>query len=287
VTSAGSASIETIDERQAAHPRDVRRYDTEALRQDFLVERVFVPGELTRTYSHYDRMVVGGAMPVASPLTLDPFAPTGTPFFLARRELGVINIGGAGNVTVDGKRFDLPNLDALYVGLGARDVAFASADPANPAKFYLTSAPAHREAPHQVLRQADANTMHLGSIETSNKRTIRQYLMPNTTGTNQLVMGMTALEPGSVWNSMPCHTHTRRMEAYLYFNLDPAHRVFHFMGEPTETRHLLVANEQVVIAPNWSIHCGCGTSNYAFVWAMAGDNVEFTDMDATPVETLR
>ncbi|MFY8150518.1 MAG: 5-dehydro-4-deoxy-D-glucuronate isomerase, partial [Hyphomicrobiales bacterium] len=209
------------------------------------------------------------------------------PFFLARRELGVINLGGAGRVTVDGQAFDLPNLDALYVGLGAKDVSFASADAANPAKFYLTSAPAHREAPHQLIRKDDANTIHLGSSETSNKRTIRQYIMPNTTGTNQLVMGMTALEPGSVWNSMPCHTHTRRMEAYLYFNLDPAHRVFHFMGEPTQTRHLLVANEQAVISPNWSIHCGCGTSNYAFVWAMAGDNVEFTDMDPAPVDMLR
>ena len=276
-----------IDERQAAHPRDVRGYDTQALRQDFLVERIFVQGEIALTYSHYDRLVVGGAVPLAEALTLKPYAPTGTPFFMARRELGVINIGGAGAVIVDGKRFDLPRLDALYVGLGARDVVFESADAATPAKFYLTSAPAHREAPHQLIRRSDANTLHLGAAETSNKRTIRQYIMPNSTGTNQLVMGMTALEPGSVWNSMPCHTHTRRMEAYLYFDLDPAHRVFHFMGEPTETRHLLVANEQVVISPNWSIHCGCGTSNYAFVWAMAGDNVEFTDMDPAPVDMLR
>ncbi len=276
-----------IDERQAAHPRDVRHYDTQELRDDFLVERVFVPGEVALTYSHYDRMVIGGAMPAAKSLTLDPFPPTGTPFFLARREMGVINLGGPGTVTVDGTSFDLPNLDALYIGLGARDVAFASSEPANPAKFYLTSAPAHREAPHQLVTQAQANTLHLGSVETSNKRTLRQYIMPNTTGTNQLVMGMTALEPGSVWNSMPCHTHTRRMEAYLYFNLAPEARVFHFMGEPTETRHLLVANEQAIISPNWSIHCGCGTSNYAFVWAMAGDNVEFTDMDPAPVEMLR
>ncbi|MFN3672881.1 MAG: 5-dehydro-4-deoxy-D-glucuronate isomerase [Bosea sp. (in: a-proteobacteria)] len=276
-----------IDERQAAHPRDVRGYDTQALRQDFLVERIFVQGEIALTYSHYDRLVVGGATPLAEPLTLKPYAPTGTPFFMARRELGVINIGGAGAVIVDGQRFDLPRLDALYVGLGARDVVFESADAATPAKFYLTSAPAHREAPHQLIRRSDANTLHLGAAETSNKRTIRQYIMPNSTGTNQLVMGMTALEPGSVWNSMPCHTHTRRMEAYLYFDLDPAHRVFHFMGEPTETRHLLVTNEQVVISPNWSIHCGCGTSSYAFVWAMAGDNVEFTDMDPAPVDMLR
>ncbi len=280
-------ATDSIDERQAAHPRDVKRYDTAALREDFLIERVFVPGEITLTYSHYDRMIVGGATPGSQPLVLPPFAPTGTPFFLARRELGVINIGGAGTVTVDGARFALPRLDALYVGLGAKDVVFASDDPAQPAKFYLTSAPAHREAPHQLIRKEDANTLHLGAIETSNKRTIRQYVMPNTTGTNQLVMGMTALEPGSVWNSMPCHTHTRRMEAYLYFDLDPAHRIFHFMGEPTETRHLLVANEQAIISPNWSIHCGCGTSNYAFVWAMAGDNVEFTDMDPAPLEVLR
>lgn len=276
-----------IDERQAAHPRDVKGYGTQALREDFLIERIFAPGEITLTYSHYDRMIVGGATPVSDALALPPFAPTGTPFFLARRELGVINIGGTGSVTVDGERFTLPRLDALYVGLGAREVSFASDDPANPAKFYLTSAPAHREAPHQLIRKQDANTLHLGAVETSNKRTIRQYVMPNSTGTNQLVMGMTALEPGSVWNSMPCHTHTRRMEAYLYFDLDPAHRVFHFMGEPTETRHLLVANEQAIISPNWSIHCGCGTSNYSFVWAMAGDNVEFTDMDPAPLEVLR
>ena len=282
-----SRASTTIDERQAAHPRDVKSYGTQALREDFLIERIFVQGEIALTYSHYDRMVVGGAMPTGQALTLQPYAPTGTPFFLARRELGVINLGGAGSVTVDGEVFALPPLDALYVGLGAKAVSFASADAGSPAKFYLTSAPAHREAPHQVIAKSDANTIHLGAPETSNKRTIRQYIMPNTTGTNQLVMGMTALEPGSVWNSMPCHTHTRRMEAYLYFDLDPAHRVFHFMGEPSETRHLLVANEQAVISPNWSIHCGCGTSNYSFVWAMAGDNVEFTDMDAAPVETLR
>ncbi len=282
-----TSATSMIDERQAAHPRDVKGYDTDALRQDFLIERIFVPGEIALTYSHYDRMVVGGAMPTGASLTLQPYAPTGTPFFLARRELGVINLGGAGSVTVDGTVFELPSLDALYVGLGAKDVSFASAGAASPAKFYLTSAPAHREAPHQLIRKSDANTIHLGSPETSNKRTIRQYIMPNTTGTNQLVMGMTALEPGSVWNSMPCHTHTRRMEAYLYFDLDPAHRVFHFMGQPQETRHILVANEQAVISPNWSIHCGCGTSNYAFVWAMAGDNVEFTDMDAAPVDSLR
>lgn len=282
-----TSTTKPIDERQAAHPRDVRRYDTQGLRDDFLVARIFVPGEIALTYSHYDRMVIGGAMPAAKPLTLEPFAPTGTPFFLARREMGVINLGGTGVVTIDGKRFELPNLDALYIGLGAREVSFASVEPASPAKFYLTSAPAHREAPHQIVSQSQANTLHLGSVETSNKRTLRQYIMPNTTGTNQLVMGMTALEPGSVWNSMPCHTHTRRMEAYLYFNLAPEARVFHFMGEPTETRHLLVANEQAIISPNWSIHCGCGTSNYSFVWAMAGDNVEFTDMDPAPVEMLR
>jgi len=282
-----TSTPKAIDERQAAHPRDVRAYDTQALRNDFLIERIFVPGEIALTYSHYDRMIVGGAMPAAKALTLEPYPPAGTPFFLARRELGVINLGGAGSVTVDGQVFNLPSLDALYVGLGAKEVSFTSASAAEPAKFYLTSAPAHREAAHHLIRKDEANTLHLGSPETSNKRTIRQYIMPNTTGTNQLVMGMTALEPGSVWNSMPCHTHTRRMEAYLYFNLDPAHRVFHFMGQPQETRHLLVANEQAIIAPNWSIHCGCGTSNYSFVWAMAGDNVEFTDMDATPVDTLR
>lgn len=276
-----------IDMRQVAHPRDVRTYDTEALRSDFLIENLFVTGEISLTFSHIERMIVGGAMPVASEIVLPAYPPTGTPFFLARREMGVFNIGGPGHVMVDGQRFDLARLDALYIGLGHADVRFVSDDWNNPARFYLLSTPAHREAPIRRVTQAEANMIQLGTVEAANVRTIRQYLMPDNTGTNQLVMGMTLLAPGSVWNTMPSHTHDRRSEAYLYFDMAPEARVFHLMGEPTQTRHLVVANEQAILSPNWSIHSGCGTSNYSFIWGMGGDNVVFTDMDPVPMDMLR
>jgi 4-deoxy-L-threo-5-hexosulose-uronate ketol-isomerase len=273
--------------RQVAHPRDIRGYDTAALRADFLIDHLFEMGEVRLTFSHIERMIVGGAMPVASEVVLPVYAPTGTPFFLARREIGVFNIGGPGHVTVDGQRFDLDRLDALYIGLGHADVRFVSDDWNQPAKFYLLSTPAHRAAPTQRVTHAEANKLHLGSIEAANTRTICQYLMPDNTGTNQLVMGMTMLAPGAVWNTMPAHTHDRRSEAYLYFDMAPEARVFHMMGEPTETRHLVVANEQAILSPNWSIHSGCGTSNYSFIWGMGGDNVVFTDMDPVPMGLLR
>ncbi len=276
-----------LDMRQVAHPRDIRGYDTAALRADFLIDHLFEMGEVRLTFSHIERMIVGGAMPVASEVVLPVYAPTGTPFFLARREIGVFNIGGPGHVTVDGQRFDLDRLDALYIGLGHADVRFVSDDWNQPAKFYLLSTPAHRAAPTQRVTHAEANKLHLGSIEAANTRTICQYLMPDNTGTNQLVMGMTMLAPGAVWNTMPAHTHDRRSEAYLYFDMAPEARVFHMMGEPTETRHLVVANEQAILSPNWSIHSGCGTSNYSFIWGMGGDNVVFTDMDPVPMGLLR
>jgi 4-deoxy-L-threo-5-hexosulose-uronate ketol-isomerase len=271
-----------IDMRQVAHPRDVRTYGTAALRADFLIERLFVTGEISLTFSHIERMIVGGVMPVASEVVLPVYAPTGTPFFLARREMGVFNIGGPGHVMVGGQRFDLARLDALYIGLGHEDVRFVSDDWDHPAKFYLLSTPAHRAAPSLRVTQAEANKIYLGSPETANIRTICQYLMPDNTGTNQLVMGLTMLTPGSVWN-----THDRRSEAYLYFDMAPEARVFHMMGEPAETRHLVVANEQAILSPNWSIHSGCGTTNYSFIWGMGGDNVVFTDMDAVPMDMLR
>ena len=276
-----------IDMRQVAHPRDVKRYDTAALRADFLVEHLFIAGEISLTYSHIERLVVGGAMPVASEIALPVYAPTGTPFFLARRELGIFNIGGPGHVMIGKERHDLARLDALYIGLGHEDVRFVSDDWNHPAKFYLLSTPAHREAPTKRVTHADAKKMHLGSLETANTRTICQYLMPDNTGTNQLVMGMTLLAPGAVWNTMPSHTHDRRSEAYLYFDLPADARVFHMMGEPTETRHLVVANEQAILSPYWSIHSGVGTSNYSFIWGMGGDNVVYNDMDAVPMDVLR
>ncbi len=279
--------MSAIDMRQAAHPRDVKGYDTTALRRDFLVEALFRPGQVNLTYSHYERMIIGGAAPAGDMLTLPAYRPTGTPFFLQRRELGVFNIGGPGSIVVDGQAFALSRLDALYIGRGAKEVSFASEDPGSPAKFYLLSTPAHRDAQPVLIPQAKAKTIELGSLETANKRVIRQYIMPDVCGLNQLVMGLTTLAPGSVWNTMPAHTHDRRSEAYLYFDLATGARVMHLMGEPTETRHIIVANEQAVIAPNWSVHSGCGTSNYSFIWGMGGDNIEYTDMDPVPMEALR
>jgi 4-deoxy-L-threo-5-hexosulose-uronate ketol-isomerase len=276
-----------IDMRQVAHPRDIRGYDTGALRADFLIEGLFAENRINLTFSHIERMIVGGVVPVSGPLALPAYRPTGTDFFLERRELGVFNIGGSGTVEVDGKAHVLDRLDALYVGCGAREVRFSSSDAARPARFYLLSTPAHREAATQLVSHAGAKKIHLGSLETANVRTICQYLMPDNTGTNQLVMGMTMLAPGSVWNTMPSHTHDRRSEAYLYFDLAHDARVFHLMGKPAETRHLVVANEQAILSPNWSIHSGCGTSNYSFIWGMGGDNVVFTDMDPVPMDMLR
>lgn len=276
-----------IDMRQVAHPRDVKRYDTNQLRADFLIENLFGPGELNLTFSHLERMIVGGAMPLADALPLPPYKPTGTPDFLARREIGIINIGGPGTVSANGEAHALERLDALYLPPGTRDVRFASADAGNPARFYLLSTPGTRVTGVKRIRQAEAKRLDLGAPETSNQRTIFQYIVPALCDTNQLVMGLTRLATGSVWNTMPAHTHDRRSEAYLYFDLPAEARVFHLMGEPQETRHLVVANEQAILSPNWSIHSGCGTSNYSFIWGMGGDNVEFTDMDPVAMAELR
>jgi 4-deoxy-L-threo-5-hexosulose-uronate ketol-isomerase len=276
-----------VDMRQVAHPRDVKQYDTAGLRADFLIERVFAPGEITLTFSHMERMIVGGAMPLAVALTLPVYAPTGTPFFLARREIGIFNIGGPGHVSIRDERHALGRLDALYVGCGHEHVTFSSDDAANPAKFYLLSTPCTRSLPTRLITHEAARKLSLGTQETANIRTLCQYLVPDLCETGQLVMGMTLLSPGSVWNTMPSHTHDRRSEAYLYFDLAAETRVFHMMGEPSETRHLVVANEQAILSPNWSIHSGCGTANYSFIWGMGGDNVAFTDMDAVAMAELR
>lgn len=276
-----------VETRQAVDPRTARAYDTGELRRAFLIERLFEPGAVYLAYSHYDRLVVGSATPVDVPLKLEPVKETGTGTFLARREMVAVNVGGAGRIEAGGEVFALGHRDMLYLGMGTDPVAFASDDPAAPAKFYLLSAPAHRAIASRLVRIDEAKRLDLGAQETSNERSIFQFVHPDVMESCQLVVGMTVLATGSVWNTMPCHVHDRRSEAYLYFGLGDEARVFHFMGEPSETRHLVVANEQAILSPGWSIHCGAGTSNYTFVWAMAGDNVDYRDVDPVAVGDLK
>jgi 4-deoxy-L-threo-5-hexosulose-uronate ketol-isomerase len=277
----------SIDVRQVSHPEAVKRFDTQELRRHFLIEQLFVPGAVTLTYSHLERLIVGGAQPGDGPLVLPTPGAVGTDAFLKRRELGIINIGGPGSVSVGGTSHDLGARDALYVGMGAGEVTFESRDPGNPAKFYLVSTPAHAAYDTVRIPNDKANRIELGDQSTSNRRTIFQYIIPGICESCQLVMGLTQLEPGSMWNTMPCHVHDRRSEAYVYFDLDASARVIHLMGEPDETRHLVVANEQAILSPGWSIHSGVGTSHYAFIWAMGGDNQDYTDMDPVTMDQLR
>jgi 4-deoxy-L-threo-5-hexosulose-uronate ketol-isomerase len=276
-----------VEMRQAIDPRAAATYGTEQLRREFLIQNLFVPGEVSLTYSHLDRLIVGGAMPAGSMLKLEPVKPTGTPSFLDRRELVAVNVGGKGTISAGNEGHALGHRDMLYLGMGVGEVSFASEDAANPARFYLLSAPAHHAYPSRLVRIDEANRLDLGTQATSNERSIYQFIHPDVLQTCQLVVGMTVLAPGSVWNTMPCHVHDRRSEAYLYFALDDNARVFHFMGEPTETRHLVVRNEEAILSPGWSIHSGAGTSNYAFVWAMAGDNVDYKDVDMVDMGDLR
>ncbi|TGT39652.1 5-dehydro-4-deoxy-D-glucuronate isomerase [Mesorhizobium sp. M8A.F.Ca.ET.165.01.1.1] len=273
--------------RFAIDPAAAAAMGTDELRHNFHIDDLFQLGRIILTYTHYDRMIVGGAVPVATALPLEAIKPTGTKGFLDRRELIAVNIGGAGSIEAGGQSFDLRARDMLYLGMGSSDVAFASADKDDPAKFYLLSAPAHQAHPSRLIRLDDAKRLDLGSKEACNERSIFQFIHAGGTKTCQLVVGMTQLAPGSIWNTMPCHVHDRRMEAYLYFDLPEAARVFHFMGEPDETRHIVMRNEEVVLSPGWSIHSGAGTSNYAFIWAMAGDNVDYTDVDAVAMDALR
>jgi 4-deoxy-L-threo-5-hexosulose-uronate ketol-isomerase len=281
------SETQPIDMRQAAHPRDVMRYDTDTLRADFLIEQLFQPSQINLTFSHLERMIVGGVMPLGSAIALPAYPPCGTPYFLARREIGIFNIGGPGHVRIGAEHHRLARLDALYVGCGQEHVSLASDDAGDPAKFYLLSTPANRPCPVQRVTHDQARKLALGAPETANQRVICQYLVPELCDTNQLVMGITMLASGSVWNTIPAHTHDRRSEAYLYFDVGPDARVFHMMGEPAQTRHLIVANEQAVLAPNWSIHSGCGTRNYSFIWGMGGDNTVFADMDPVAMADLR
>lgn len=276
-----------VDVRQPVGPGAAKNFDTAELRANFLVDTVFAPDEIRLTYTHLDRLVVGGAMPVAGTLSLGAVRQTGTPGFLDRREMTVANVGGRGGVTVGSERFVLDCGDMLYLGKGMNAVSFASDGEGDPAKFYLLSAPAHKQIPSRLIRISDAKRIDLGARATSNERSIHQFVHPDVMESCQLVVGMTVLAEGSVWNSMPCHVHDRRSEAYLYFGLPAAARVFHFMGEPDETRHLVVANEQAILSPGWSIHSGAGTSSYSFIWAMAGDNVDYTDVDMVAMENLR
>ncbi len=273
--------------RYAVGPNETRQFNTTELRENFLIETLFTPNSLQLCYSHYDRVIVGGAMPVDGPVNLPTYPELRSNFFLERREMGIINVGGAGSVTVDGQTYDLAKLDGLYVGRGSRSVSFVSQQADAPARFYLLSSPAHKEYPTQKAAQGDVFSAPMGSAEAANERTIYRYIHKDGLQSCQLVMGLTILKPGSVWNTMPAHVHDRRMEAYFYFDLDHAHRIVHLMGQPTETRHLMVANHQAIISPPWSIHSGCGTSNYSFIWGMAGENLDYADMDLIAIADLK
>jgi 4-deoxy-L-threo-5-hexosulose-uronate ketol-isomerase len=273
--------------RFAIDPLAAAAMGTDELRSHLHIGDLFQSGRISLTYTHYDRMIVGGAMPTDKPLVLEAIKPTGTANFLDRRELIAVNVGGAGKIVAGSETFAVGPRDMLYVGLGTKPVSFASDDASKPAKFYLLSAPAHAAHPTKLIRIGDAKRMDLGSQATSNERSIFQFIHPEGAKTCQLVVGMTQLAPGSVWNTMPCHVHDRRMEAYLYFDLADDQRVFHFMGEPDETRHVVMKSGEAVLSPGWSIHSGAGTSNYAFIWAMAGDNVDYADVDKVAIGELR
>jgi 4-deoxy-L-threo-5-hexosulose-uronate ketol-isomerase len=269
------------------HPEDSKSYDTQTLRNRYLIEKVFENGEIRLTYSHHDRIIAGGIMPGKDPLSLPVSKDLGTGFFLERRELGLINIGESGWIRLDGVKTALAPRDGMYVGAGVKEVVFGSEDPEHPAKFYVNSAPAHRAYPSVHIPMSHANPRKTGSAKTLNERTIYQYVHPAVCPSCQLVMGMTILNEGSAWNTMPCHTHERRMEVYLYFDMSPDTVVFHMMGQPSETRHLVVRNEQAVISPSWSIHAGVGSAPYTFIWGMCGENITFDDMDFVPMSELK
>lgn len=275
-----------MDTRYGAHPEDAKTYDTSRLREEFLIQELFVPGKINIVYSHVDRMITGAAVPT-QPIALEGGKEMGSEFFLERRELGVINIGAPGTVTVDGKVYNMGKYDGLYVGMGSREVVFASEDTANPAKFYFNSAAAHKTYPTTKVGITEVQPTRLGTQDQSNDRTIYKYFHPQGVQSCQLVMGMTVLEPGNMWNTMACHTHERRMEVYLYFELPEDAVVFHYMGKPDETRHIVMRNEEAVISPSWSIHSGVGTSCYRFIWGMAGENQTFNDMDGVAMTYIK
>lgn len=272
----------SVETRHAVHQEHAKGMDTAALRSHFLGQGLFADGKIKLVYTHYDRFVLGGAVPAGGELVLDKVEETRTATFLERREMGIVNIGDAGTVSAAGQTHNMNKGDVLYLGMGSGAVTFSG-----NGRFYITSAPAHATFPTRLVTVSDAKEVKLGATDTSNKRTIRQFIHPLVMESCQLVLGYTTLEDGSVWNTMPAHVHDRRMEAYLYFGMAPESRVLHLMGEPTETRHLFVANEEAAISPPWSVHAGAGIGEYTFIWAMAGDNVDYTDMDMLPAEALR
>ena len=273
--------------RHAIDPEGAKCFSTEELRRHFLIQDLFTPDASKMVYTYYDRLIVGGICP-AGTLTLSVDEKLiGAPYLLERREMGVINVGARGTVSVDGTVYELDTRDGLYIGMGSKELAFSSEDKGSPARFYLNCAPAHQGYPTEKIAFNDTEPLHLGSLEKSNERTIYKFIHPDGVRSCQLVMGMTVLEPCCVWNTMPTHTHQRRIEAYLYFNIPDDEVVFHFMGEPGETRHLVVRNEEAVLSPSWSIHSGSGTCNYTFIWGMAGENQAFTDMDDVPMAALK
>ena len=272
--------------RYASSPKAVKKYDTKQLRDEFLIDNLMEEGAINLTYSHYDRYIAGSAVPV-TPLKLETIDPLKSSYFLERREMGIINVGGKGTVTVDGTVYELGFKDALYIGSGNKEVVFASDNSSETAKFYINSAPAHTNYPTKKVGLAEANKLELGSMETANHRTVNQMIIGGIVTTCQLQMGMTELKPGSVWNTMPAHVHDRRMEVYFYLDIPENQAVCHFMGEPQETRHIWMQNHQAVISPPWSIHSGSGTSNYTFIWGMAGENLDYGDMDVCKITDLR
>ncbi len=287
-----------FDVRYANHPDDSKKYDTKELREKYLIEKLFEADEILLTYSHQDRIIAGGAMPVKKPLSLGTFKELATAYFLERRELGVINIGGAGVIKLDGKKYEIGHKEGVYVGMGTKEVEFSSVDANNPAKFYINSSPAHKTYPTvKITKPVNGKPApegvrycvqrHLGTLEGINKRTINQFIIGDVCESCQLAMGMTELAEGSAWNTLPSHTHERRMEVYMYFELPEDQAVIHMMGQPRETRHIVMHNEQAVISPSWSIHSGVGTHNYTFIWGMCGENQTYDDMDNIRTEDLR
>ncbi|MCD7729539.1 MAG: 5-dehydro-4-deoxy-D-glucuronate isomerase [Clostridia bacterium] len=286
-----------FDVRYSNHPDDSKNYDTKTLREKYLIESIFEADDIVLTYSHQDRIIAGGAMPVKKELSLGTFKELATDYFLERREMGVINIGGAGTITLDGKVYNIGHKEGIYIGMGTKEITFASADGKNPAKFYINSCPAHKTYPTvKITKPAEGKPeegtrycvqRHLGTMEGINKRTINQFIIGDVCESCQLAMGMTELDPGSSWNTLPSHTHERRMEVYMYFELPEDQAVFHLMGTPQETRHIVIHNEQAVISPSWSIHTGVGTMNYTFIWGMCGENQAYDDMDNIQTKDLR
>ncbi|HWJ90263.1 MAG TPA: 5-dehydro-4-deoxy-D-glucuronate isomerase [Flavisolibacter sp.] len=269
------------------HPEDFVRYTTQDIRKKFLLDTIVAQGKIECAYTHYDRMIVGAAVPAGSPLELGTYEELKSEYFLSRRELGVVSIAGRGSVSVDGEQFAMDKLDCLYIGLGKKKIVFSSEQAETPAKFILFSCPAHHEYPTRLMKPSEASPAELGSLDNNNHRVINKYIHADGLRSCQLVLGVTTFKKGSIWNTMPPHTHDRRMEAYFYFDLADGQRVVHFMGEPHETRHIFMDNEQAVISPSWSIHSGVATGNYSFIWAMAGENMVFTDMDAVQIKDLR